>query len=276
MTPLERQRLLRCRRVRHACTGALLGIGAPIGWLLLQWWRGVPIATELSQHPMLIGYLLIGTTLAFSTFGWLIGAQADCLIELTRRLDRLTVTDELTGLRNRRYFLQRLDEAIALAERTESALSVAIVDLDLFKTINDRFGHLVGDRALTGVAGELESNVRRGETLARVGGEEFAVLLPGTDASEALQAADRLRLAVRELRLELNHVDSIRLTASVGVASAVGKTTAEVLLDAADRALYRAKANGRDRVSVATPSEDPPTSATAKVIRANFGQARAR
>jgi diguanylate cyclase (GGDEF)-like protein/PAS domain S-box-containing protein len=160
-------------------------------------------------------------------------------------LERLAATDDLTGLLNHRAFRARLDDEVARARRHDRPLSLIAIDLDHFKSVNDEHGHPVGDRVLTAVARRLGESVREGEVLARVGGEEFAWLLPETDVGGARAAAERVRASVA--RAPLPEVG--RLTISAGVCELEGIGTAAELIRRADAALYAAKEGGRDRVS---------------------------
>lgn len=161
----------------------------------------------------------------------------------------LARTDELTGLANRRAFVERGRSAVEQARRYGRPLSLVTFDVDHFKKINDTYGHAAGDEVLRQVAA-LATIAQRGSDVAgRLGGEEFAVLLPETTAAEATVFAERLREAMTELRVAHEGAE-IRFTCSFGVAE-VEETTAKLdeLLGAADEALYRAKAAGRNRVS---------------------------
>lgn len=177
--------------------------------------------------------------------------------ELAQALDRLSSTDELTGIANRRGFEQGLMREWDRCARAGTPLALIIVDVDLFKLFNDTYGHPEGDICLRGVAQALAGAVNRpGDLVARFGGEEFAVLLPETDQAGALEIAERLRQAVDALAI--GHVGSPfrRLTISAGLAvhtpgggTPVGNAGA--LVEDADAALYRAKHDGRNRVAVA-------------------------
>jgi two-component system cell cycle response regulator len=135
-------------------------------------------------------------------------------------------------------------------------LAVLMVDVDHFKLVNDRFGHASGDRALRLIADSLRMNTRVFDSVARYGGEEFIVVMPGTGAAEATAAAERLRLAVEEIKFNAATGLQTPLTVSVGVACASSTTvSAEALLQAADTALYDAKRNGRNRVELARAAE---------------------
>ncbi|MEZ5415931.1 MAG: diguanylate cyclase [Vicinamibacterales bacterium] len=168
-----------------------------------------------------------------------------------RRLEELASRDELTGLYNRRRFEEVLATEWARAGRQERTVSLVLVDIDLFKTLNDTLGHMAGDRALKAVAGVIEQAARRpGDAAARYGGDEFAVLLPGSRAEDAQQIAEQIRLDVEALRLPHPGHPAGHATVSVGIASSRAASESEPpLVDDADRALYRAKAAGRNAVA---------------------------
>jgi two-component system, cell cycle response regulator len=162
----------------------------------------------------------------------------------------LAVTDPLTGLYNRRYMLRHLRGLLHASPAPQ--LSVLMVDVDHFKVLNDQLGHAAGDRALQAIASVLRANTRAFDTLARIGGEEFLLLMPGTGAQEASGAAERLRAAIAEQPFEWPRPGMAPLTISIGIAS-TGEfgTDLDQLLAAADSALYEAKRAGRDQVCVA-------------------------
>jgi diguanylate cyclase (GGDEF)-like protein len=168
-------------------------------------------------------------------------------------LSELATIDNLTGLWNRRVFLERLDEEISRYDRYRSPLSLIMLDLDLFKQLNDTLGHAAGDDALRMIGGLLTAQFRVADIAARYGGDEFAVILPGTNKTEAFAAAEKLRGAIEDLGMRAGPDPSAPLvTASLGVASAGPHAPdGERLLEAADRALYRAKESGRDTVVLA-------------------------
>ncbi len=161
-------------------------------------------------------------------------------------------TDGLTGVANRRTFDQRFEEEWLRAKRERTSLAVAILDIDYFKVYNDRHGHLAGDDALRRVAHAASANLQRaGDRFARYGGEEFAAILPATTLAGGIAAAERIRTAVTALAIPHPVGKAGRLTVSIGVAAAepAHGGSAHELLAAADRELYRAKAEGRDRVA---------------------------
>lgn len=171
------------------------------------------------------------------------------LREVTSRLDRMAHTDVLTNLFNRRYFIDRLEEEFDRISRHGANMSVLIYDLDHFKRINDTYGHDVGDRVLQAVS-KVTNQVKRSTDIAcRLGGEEFALLLPETDKNGAIKLAQRLRREIENFPYRENAHESLTVTASVGVAT-ITKIGADpqAILKTADRALYKAKNGGRNMV----------------------------
>jgi diguanylate cyclase (GGDEF)-like protein len=171
------------------------------------------------------------------------------LLASSRRYEALSLTDSLTSLRNRRAFDQEFASRFEQARRYARPLSLAIIDLDYFKSINDQFGHAAGDGVLRGIAQILDHGTRRSDFVARIGGEEFGVLLPETSLFEALHFAEKVRATIAGATIR-TEATTHKVTVSIGVAnvphSAV--TTPEALFNAADQALYRAKARGRNRI----------------------------
>jgi diguanylate cyclase (GGDEF)-like protein len=184
---------------------------------------------------------------------WLAGRASIALqnAHLHRVARQLATTDELTELANRRQFDEALAAEILRAERFRDPVAVVAADLDNFKEINDRFGHDVGDLVLRAFAAAIRQNVRDVDLPARYGGEEFTVLLPATDAEGGQQLAERLRLAAEELSVDSGGGGSVPVRSSFGVASFPAEPSAAALMRAADRALYRAKAEGKNTVVVA-------------------------
>ncbi|MDE8345301.1 MAG: sensor domain-containing diguanylate cyclase [Acidocella sp.] len=184
-----------------------------------------------------------------------LGRQVMELLEMRRtviglsmanaRLGQQNLTDALTGVPNRRAYDQKLAEEISRTRRTGTALSLLIVDVDMFKQYNDTFGHPAGDTALQSVARVLLSSLRPYDFLARYGGEEFAIILPSTDIADALVVAERVRRLVADS--EFPHR---KFTVSVGVARLAADGDHKALVQAADNGLYRAKTSGRNKVVV--------------------------
>lgn len=171
--------------------------------------------------------------------------------------------DFVTGIGNRRHFEESLQSHFRRAQKTEKPLSLIMIDVDEFKKYNDLYGHRAGDRCLKAMTKVFVSTCRDGDVVGRYGGEEFAVLLPETNTQSAIFIAEQMRIQVRKLRLEHAGRSEGIATISLGVASldaSFDETTQDDLVEAADRALYRAKQEGRDRVcwpsiSVATPAK---------------------
>lgn len=174
-------------------------------------------------------------------------ALLERLREQAEAFERQAHEDALTGLANRRAFDSRLAEAVATARRDGAPLCLALIDIDYFKRINDRYSHAAGDEALKAISHALRSQSRGASSVARWGGEEFAVLLPGTQLDAGLAAAERLRGAIEAIDCAA-FAPGLKLAASIGVASDAGYGSHERLLARADAALYRAKQSGRNRV----------------------------
>lgn len=168
------------------------------------------------------------------------------------RIEELSRRDALTGLTNRRWLDEVLRLEVERARRYQTPLSVAMVDLDLFKDINDSFGHAVGDQVLKAAASALEGAVRMTDVVSRYGGEEFLVLLPNTELPQALMLAERMRADLRLMPVTFRPEP---VTASFGVAQWESKDSVESLVGRADEALYEAKRTGRDKVQQGQPKE---------------------
>lgn len=166
-------------------------------------------------------------------------------------LTRLATVDSLTGVFNRRRFLERLHQLVSETRRYGGALTLCMMDLDRFKEVNDRHGHPAGDAVLARFGKQLAEGLREVDVAGRYGGDEFGAALPRTDAAGAALSMERLRRAVAETRLALEGGAEVSLTASFGVAELRAGMTAEDLVQAADAALYAAKSAGGDRVIVA-------------------------
>jgi two-component system, cell cycle response regulator len=181
--------------------------------------------------------------------------QADRLRESLEDRLRLAMTDPLTGLHNRRYAMAHLARIAARADAAKPAFAVMVLDLDRFKSVNDTYGHAAGDAVLVEVAARLSAHLRPADLLARIGGEEFLVVLPESTLADARVAAERLRRAVADLVVTLPHGRGvISVTSSIGLA--LGNTpasagmTVEELVNSADMALLGAKQDGRNQVTV--------------------------
>ena len=171
---------------------------------------------------------------------------------------REAMLDPLTGVSNRRAFERRLTAEIDEADGTGAPLVLVMVDIDHFKQFNDRFGHLVGDQVLRLVATTLAANIKGQDCVARIGGEEFAILLPRTEAADATKLADAIRSAIQAKTLVSRSTGQQlgRVTASFGIAPHRPGRPADELVAAADRCLYAAKANGRNCVVQASVGDE--------------------
>jgi len=193
------------------------------------------------------------TTAVFATLMLALMAYIISLLrDREERLDILAKTDGLTKVTNRREFMNVVGAEFARADRYDTPLSLVMVDLDHFKQVNDRFGHLAGDTVLAGVAGVMQDSVRDSDLVARYGGEEFVLLLPNTDAPGAALLAERCRELIATSKFDYPG-GKLSVTASMGIASypSDDMSSLDDLLNAADAAMYAAKRSGRDRVLAA-------------------------
>ncbi len=175
----------------------------------------------------------------------------DRAAEATAELQRIAATDALTGLWNRRHLLERLEAEIGRSRRNGRPLCVAILDVDHFKRVNDLHGHPAGDEVLRALAGLIRESVRSSDVVARMGGEEFAILMPETDRAQAGLVCERLRERVELSPVPLPSGAALTVTLSTGIALMAGEEASEALISRADVALYDAKAEGRNRVKLA-------------------------
>ena len=189
------------------------------------------------------------------------GKRILCLLEqLTTAREALTdlaARDPLTRLWNHNSIIELLDNELHRAEREGSSVGVVLADLDHFKSINDTFGHLTGDRVLRDAAGALSSTVRQYDAVGRYGGEEFLVILAGCNGMNALSHCERLRLACGKVVAQVGD-KSVQITASIGVTvvDSDHRVDAEAAIHAADSAMYLAKRNGRNRAEFLEPTPD--------------------
>jgi diguanylate cyclase (GGDEF)-like protein len=189
----------------------------------------------------------------------------DLLNEITHRKQKhlfgLAHFDQLTGLPNRTLLLDRLNQAISVSNRASRAIALLFIDLDGFKPVNDTYGHAVGDRLLKEVATRMLSCLREGDTAARMGGDEFVVILLESDLERAILVANRILEALRT-PYALGKKTITSIAASIGIAEYPEHAdNSDALLTAADNAMYAAKKNGKDRFAVFTPETNKTTSA---------------
>jgi len=239
---LERKGELTRRRAAGRTSRALtLADGGLGSW---DW-----IREELQTRALTYGYLAVSTTIMFLGLGYIIGSNEDLL-------QRISSTDPLTGLANRRLLDKRLREELARVDRYNHPLALMLLDLDGLKTVNDRRGHEAGDNAIRAVARTLQKTCRSTDLAARFGGDEFAILAPNITELEARTLAERIR---KSLGMEASWVavNLPPLTLSIGIADtrSIRELHPDRLYSAADRALYRAKSGGKDRVVLASAQE---------------------
>ncbi len=167
------------------------------------------------------------------------------------RLKQLSITDSLTGIYNRRYFMENLEKEFIRCERYGGMFSLVLMDIDHFKNINDTYGHILGDHALKDVCAVASKSLRSSDVLARFGGEEFVLLLPNTDTGGAAAIAERIRGLIEKHTVTWGK-DSVKLTLSAGVSTFPHKDaqSPDSLMKLADKALYSAKSDGRNKVAV--------------------------
>ena len=225
--------LMLARGVYYVVAGqVVVSIAQPLNWVN-------------ALTPLLVAVLpVIGTT-AFVLL---------CFERIRAELHRAATTDALTGLPSRRTITERASVLLALAHAGQQPFSVAVIDVDYFKAINDQHGHDIGDLVLQAVAASLRAHCRGEEVVGRQGGEEFVALLPEADAAGAHRAAERLRTAVADQSVAVGPDTSLQVTVSIGIATGTSNSLPDfdTLLKRADMALYDAKANGRNRVCAAS------------------------
>lgn len=185
----------------------------------------------------------------------LAGENSNRLNEELDKVRVLSLTDDLTGLPNRRAFMRRVEDEILRSDREKTPLTLIMMDIDNFKNSNDLFGHAAGDEILRVYAEQILTVFRRYDMVSRYGGEEFAVLLPGTDILGAQRALSKIQSKARITQYTHEDVSMAVPTFSAGVAMHLGGESAQSLINRADKALYRAKEAGRDRVEFSQPTE---------------------
>ncbi len=199
------------------------------------------------------GFLLCGANFYYIN-GYFVRKTESTLSSSYASMENAYLYDELTKVYNRRAGLIRLNEEFARAKRNGSALSVAMIDADHFKGINDTFGHIVGDKVLTHIASTLKSGLRECDVVTRYGGEEFLVLLPDTSGSRASMPLDRIRKKLAERKF-VHDGQEINLSISIGIANVSSLDNDPMdTVHRADSALYFAKKSGRNRVVYDRPS----------------------
>jgi diguanylate cyclase len=246
---------LRMTSRQAAIAWSLTAIGVIPAFLLAATPVGMPVGTPLERLAAMLSFLI---TIGQCAFVGLYGSSLRTMlynrsVELRsayQRIEELAELDELTGSFNRRCIMRMLEDEIARAHRDQAPCSVALIDLDWFKRINDAHGHPTGDEVLRTFAITTFANIRSIDKFGRYGGEEFLLLLPGTPNEAAARSLDRLRAIIAEL--DWSALSSgMTVTISAGVATLASDETPETLLARADSALYAAKERGRNRIASA-------------------------
>lgn len=212
-----------------------LAVGVSLVLILLYG----PVSMVIGAALVLIGLILVEPILRRNWFD-------------LRRVAEMAAVDPLTGIFNRRLFTDLGTRAFTMAARYQRPISVLTLDIDRFKTVNDTYGHPVGDEVIKMVAGIFSQTMRETDIHGRIGGEEFAAVLPETAAGRALDVAQRLRVAVEGGRVMLDGGRALKVTISIGVTTTTDATKSDLTaaLARADKALYAAKEGGRNRVEV--------------------------
>ncbi|MBN1354974.1 diguanylate cyclase [bacterium] len=240
--------------------------------VLPAWWeiRWIQITGSLSFVLMIMGIIQLRNSRSRAAARRLkeevdrktqvIQEQLTKMAEQKDQLEQLSITDELTGIFNRRYFFRMLDTEWERAERYGRPLSLILFDIDHFKKINDTYGHAAGDEVLRRIAGKMNEILRDSDTLARFGGEEFTILLPETDQRTAVEVAMRIRHEIQNLRIQIASHVKIGTEISGGISTRMagqGMENPDELVRQADLALYRAKAAGRNRIIAFSDLNNP-------------------
>jgi diguanylate cyclase (GGDEF)-like protein len=227
-----------------------LGLYSLVQWIRVAiFWHNLqlsPAASDSLEAASGILYVIALSVLPLA-FIWMINRR------LNARLQRESMSDALTGINNRRGLELAGLRELSRYQRFGQGFAVVLVDIDHFKRLNDSFGHATGDIVLKGTAAFLQAMVRESDTIGRIGGEEFVILLPGTELRAAEQTIDRIRMEI-ENHFFVSGDRSVRITASFGIAHSLGRTgiTWERMLQEADVALYTAKRDGRNCIRIYT------------------------
>jgi len=238
------------RQATVAWTLTTMGV-API-FLLTNTPIGMPFATDIDRIAAMLCYVLVVGQCAFvglygSSLRKMLYDRSFELKEANKRIEELAEIDDLTGSLNRRSIMRTLNEETSRAQRAGSPCSIALIDLDWFKRINDTYGHPTGDEVLRTFAITVFANIRNIDRFGRFGGEEFLLVLPDTSHETAIRTLERLRAIISELDWSA-FSPSMRVTLSAGITTLIPNETPDTALARADRALYAAKAQGRNRI----------------------------
>ena len=228
------------KKLLRACQGGIIATGAPIGWLLIQFLGGANPIDELVEHAGLYAYMLFGTQAVFISFSLYMGKQEQLISDLA-------VRDPLTGIYNLRFIVDRMKVEISSSRRYKTPLSIIYFDIDHFKRVNDQYGHPAGDDVLRQLSSTINGSIRPEDFLARVGGEEFLLLLPRCDLDDAKNKAERIRATTEKLAVHTDAKSNIHVTISLGVATLQNDETLNEFYSRADQNLYKAKDAGRNK-----------------------------
>jgi len=250
------ERLLRCINLQKSAISRLVTQPSPAA-------RGGALLTGDSAAEAIVGIIkeavrqeqvLIHELRALQAESATLRHERDRLVKALQRVSALSLTDELTGLPNRRAFVQRLDQELSRRQRTGQRLAMVLLDIDNFKAVNDSHGHYAGDMLLRCYAQRMAQEIRQHDLLARYGGEEFVLLLPETTVDDARVAMEKLG---ERIRSEPLHASGIRIelpTFSAGIAGLHEGESAVEFVNRADGCLYAAKRLGRNRIEIDVPS----------------------
>ncbi len=261
--------MLILQRINGGFVGGMAGflfflIVAFAGSLGVPLWVGLIYTVFTTMVPHLLSFIGIASNfdhLFYSIVVWPLSGMVMAFQFLVERnsflryatnkaLVKLSSTDFLTGVSNRRYFMSVLRDEIARSDRFGYTFALLMVDIDNFKLINDRFGHPTGDYAIRSLVGVIRNNMRSFDILARYGGEEFVIILPGTDLKVGGAIAERIRSAVEDMELESLSGVAFKMTVSIGIAEhGIGVNNETQLIAQSDNALYSAKENGRNKIA---------------------------
>jgi diguanylate cyclase (GGDEF)-like protein len=244
---------LRMTSAQAMLTWAIATAGLAAVFLASDLPIGMPVATRLQRTASMLCFVLVIGQCAFlglfgATLRKILYRRSIELKAAYQRIEELAELDELTGSYNRRCIMRLLDAEIEKSRQASTPCAIALIDLDWFKRINDAHGHPVGDEVLRTFAITIFANIRPADCFGRYGGEEFLLLLPGTDGAAASRMLDRLRGIVADLDWSAFSL-GMRVTISAGVVTLRDVDTADTFLVRADSALYSAKAQGRNRIA---------------------------
>ena len=265
-------------------SGPVYGIAGFMYWFLLPVFMALPyrftaillLSVSIALLPNILVPLGVAPTFELDKYNALIWPTCVIAIFINLMVDQLyrrvflyqmhaedmARTDELTGLANRRSFMEQGEQVLELCRRNQHPLSVIMFDIDRFKSVNDDFGHHVGDKVLRQVAGILHQSVRKSDILGRHGGEEFALILPETRMDKAFHVADKIRHRIASTPIKIENGPTCRVTISAGVSGidpVGGNVELDQLLQWADEVLYQAKGEGRNQVVSVSLTRDRKT-----------------